>query len=108
MPSFRHHEMGDLYVKINVTFPESIPKELVPHLEQALPPRTPAETFPDSIHIDEVVLSEPSDREKASHQNGGGDDMDEDDEEGGGPQVQCAQRESRPSSRPAASALSRR
>ena len=97
MPSYRHHEMGDLYVKLNVEFPESIPKELVKHLEKALPARTPAKTYPSSIHVDEVGLSEPTEREKASHQNGGGrggeDDMDDDDEEGGGPQVQCAQRE---------------
>lgn len=93
MPSYRHHELGDLYVKINVAFPESIDKELVPHLEKALPARTPAKTYPPAIHVDEVGLSEPTEREKASHANGS-DDMDDDEEEGGGPQVQCAQRES--------------
>lgn len=92
MPSYRHHELGDLYVKINVTFPDSIPVELVSHLEKALPPRTPAEKFPDNIHIDEVTLQEPTEREKARHAHGQ-DEMDDDDEEGGGPQVQCAQRE---------------
>jgi DnaJ family protein A protein 2 len=98
MPSYRHHELGDLYVKLNVSFPESIPKELIPHLEQALPARTKATTYPPAIHVDEVGLSEPTEREKQSHQNGAGggndDGMDDDDEEGGGPQVQCAQRPS--------------
>ena len=96
MPSFRHHELGDLYVKFNVVFPESIPPHLIPGLESALPARTPAKPVGKGVHVDDVELSEPSEREK--HATSRDDDMDDDDEggQGGGPGVQCAQRESRP------------
>ena len=91
MPSLRHHELGDLYIKFNVVFPDSIDPTLISGLESALPPRTPAKDVPKGLHVDEVELSEPSEREK--HVTS--DAMDEDDEGGqGGPGVQCAQRES--------------
>lgn len=90
MPSLRHHELGDLYIKFNVVFPDSIDPTLISGLETALPPRTPAKAVPKGLHVDEVELSEPSEREK--HVTS--DAMDEDDEGGqGGPGVQCAQRE---------------
>jgi len=89
MPSYRHHELGDLFVRISVTFPPSIEPSLIPLLEQALPKRKAIQTFPKKIHMDEVTLEEPSDRQKRGAANG--DDMEEDDEEGRGPGVQCAQ-----------------
>jgi DnaJ family protein A protein 2 len=94
MPSYRHHELGDLYIKFNVTFPDSIPPHLIAGLESALPARTPAKPVAKGLHVDEVELSEPSDRQKQAIPTD--DDMDEDDEggQGGGPGVQCAQRES--------------
>jgi DnaJ family protein A protein 2 len=67
MPSYRHHELGDLYVQIKVKFPESIDP------------------------IDELTLEEPNDRQKRSAASNG-DEMDEDDEDGRGPGVACAQR----------------
>lgn len=93
MPSYRHHELGDLYVRINVVFPTSIDPSLIPHLEQALPPRKAIEQFPKKIHMDEVTLEEPNDRQQNKAANGD-EDMDED-EQGGPAGVQCAQRESR-------------
>ncbi len=39
MPSYRHHEMGDLYVNLSVAFPETIDVNNIPLLEKALPPR---------------------------------------------------------------------
>jgi DnaJ family protein A protein 2 len=44
-----------------------------------------------NVHVDEVTLEEPNDRQKRSAASGG-DDMDEDDDDGR-PGVQCAQRE---------------
>ena len=94
MPSFRHHELGDLYIKFNVVFPESIPPHLIPGLESALPARTPAKAVAKGLHVDDVELSEPSEREK--HATSREDDMDDEEEGGqGGPGVQCAQREYR-------------
>jgi DnaJ family protein A protein 2 len=92
MPSFRHHEMGDLYIRINVTFPSSIDPSVIPQLEAALPPRKKAASIPKKTHVDEVTLEEPNDRQRRQAQNG--DEMDEDEEQGGGPGVQCAQRKS--------------
>lgn len=94
MPSYRHHDHGDLYIQISVTFPPSIEPSVIPLLEQALPPRKklvmPAAATKKTI-VDEVTLEEPNDRQRKAAQNG--DEMDEDDDERGHPGVQCAQRE---------------
>lgn len=91
MPSFRHHELGDLYIKIHVKFPDSIDPAVIPALESALPKRKAIKQFGKQIHVDEVTLEEPNDRQKRSATSNG-DEMDED-EEDGRPGVQCAQRE---------------
>lgn len=93
MPSFRHHELGDLYVRISVKFPENLDPSVIPALESALPPRLAIQKQGKHVHVDEVTLEEPNDRQKRSAASGG-DDMDEDDDDGR-PGVQCAQRESR-------------
>lgn len=86
MPSRRHHDFGDLYVRLKVNFPESIDPESIPLLEQALPPRKVAQKFAKNIHIDEVSLDEPD----ARQQRAANDDMEVDeDEDGAGPRVQC-------------------
>lgn len=84
MPSQRHHEPGDLYVKISVKFPETIDPASVPLLERALPPRRPVEKFDKNVVLEEVTLDDTDTR-----QRGGVHDeaMDEDQEE---PRVQCA------------------
>ena len=95
MPSHRHHDMGDLYVRITVNFPSHIDPNVIGLLEQALPPRNelvmPPAPSGKKFAIDEVTLEEPNDRQRRAAQNG--DEMDEDDDERGGPGVQCAQRE---------------
>ena len=85
MPSQRHHEPGDLFVKISVKFPESMPPESIPLLEQALPPRQPVEKFAAAIHLEEVELDEVDARQR--ERAAGEDAMDEDE---GEPRVQCA------------------
>ncbi|KAH7889816.1 hypothetical protein F5I97DRAFT_1847565 [Phlebopus sp. FC_14] len=86
MPSQRHHEPGDLYVKFTVKFPDSIDPSKISFLERALPPRNPLRTFPRNVHLEEVDLEEPDARSRA---NAMADDaMDEDHE--GEPRVQCA------------------
>jgi DnaJ family protein A protein 2 len=86
MPSQRHHEPGDLYVKINVKYPEHIDPEVIPLLEKALPPRKPLETFPKNITKEEVHLNDVDARSKPDALRD--DPMDEDGE--GEPRVQCA------------------
>ncbi|NXD32449.1 MAS5 protein, partial [Spelaeornis formosus] len=39
MPSYRHHELGDLVVQINVKFPDSLDPAALAPLESILPPR---------------------------------------------------------------------
>ncbi len=91
MPSHRHHDFGNLYVRIQVKFPDSIDPAVIPQLEAALPPRKPLPKLPAGKHLEEVMLEEPNERQRMA---GDRDDaMDEDDEEGGRPGVQCAQRE---------------
>jgi len=84
MPSQRHHEPGDLYVKISVKFPEFIDPTLIPMLERVLPPRKSIDIYPPGILLEDVDLDNPdqTEREKVSE-----DAMDQDQ---GEPRVQCA------------------
>ena len=84
----RHHEPGDMYVHFSIKFPEAIDASVVPHLEAALPPRTPLPTFPKGLVTEEVDLNELDARQQRFAE--GPDAMDEDD----GPRahgVQCEQ-----------------
>ncbi|KAF7440892.1 Type I HSP40 co-chaperone [Pleurotus ostreatus] len=84
MPSRRHHEPGDMFVKLNVKFPEHMDPGVIHLLEQALPPRQPLEKFPKNTVIEEVHLA---DVDHHTRHNMSDDAMDEDHEE---PRVQCA------------------
>lgn len=83
MPSLRHHEPGDLFVKLSVKFPDQLDPAVIPHLEQALPPRKPMDQIDKGVHIEEVVLAEPDQRRRPDQRD---DAMDEDGDE---PRVQC-------------------
>ncbi|RPD65791.1 hypothetical protein L226DRAFT_542599 [Lentinus tigrinus ALCF2SS1-7] len=85
MPSQRHHEPGDLFVRISIKFPDHINPELIPLLEQVLPPRNPVEKFPPSIHLEEVEMDEVDQRQR--ERANADDAMDEDEDQ---PRVQCA------------------
>lgn len=86
MPSQRHHDFGDLFVHLHVSFPDRIEPNLVPLLEQALPPRKPAETFPRDVLVEEVDMEDMDARQAQEHARG--DAMDED--EDAQPRVACA------------------
>lgn len=89
MPSYRNHDMGDLILQINVTFPETLDPALLAPLESILPPRPALPTFPKGVHMDEHVDMVAADDRRVRSGGPKGDEMDED-EEGAGPQVQCA------------------
>lgn len=92
MPSYRHHEMGDLYVNVSVTFPDSIPEDKIQFLEKSLPPRAQPEHVGNSVDLEPVVMEQMDEREERNARATNGDvEMDEDDDDGSGPQVQCAQ-----------------
>ncbi|KAG8801544.1 Type I HSP40 co-chaperone [Serendipita sp. 411] len=86
MPSHRHHHPGDLYVHLKVNFPDHLDPNVVPLLEQALPPRVPAATYGSDVVVDEVDLMDMDARQQQEHARG--DAMDED--EDAQPRVQCA------------------
>jgi DnaJ family protein A protein 2 len=87
MPSQRHHEPGDLFVKINVKFPEHLDPSVIPLLEKALPPRVPLEKMPKNIVREEVHMEDVDARAKTRMD---AMDEDEDGEGEGEPRVQCA------------------
>ena len=84
MPSQRHHEPGDLYVKLRVKFPGSLDQSKVHLLESVLPPRNQVEKFPKSTILEEVELDTPDPRQR---ERAADDAMDEDE---GEPRVQCS------------------
>jgi DnaJ family protein A protein 2 len=85
MPSQRHHEPGDLYVKIHVKFPDSLDQNKVHLLESVLPPRNPVEKFPKAITSwKKWSLTLPT---RGSESGQLDDTMDEDE---GEPRVQCS------------------
>lgn len=89
MPSQRHHEPGDLYVRVNIRFPEALSPESIPHLEAALPPRDPIKPTPKATSTDEVELTDLDARQQKEQQKrdrDGDEEMDEDEQ----PRVQCA------------------
>jgi DnaJ family protein A protein 2 len=94
MPSYRHHDFGNLYVQFDVKFPkknwtadpiafESL-KTILPAQPQTTAP--PAETMTEIADLEDVDASQQA---RAMGANA----MDEDDEDGhpaGGERVQCA------------------
>ena len=84
MPSQRHHEMGDLYVKMSIKWPEHIDPDKIHLLEQVLPPRKALPKLPKNVLVEEVEMSDADPRQERVMQE---DPMDEDE---GEPRVQCA------------------
>lgn len=86
MPSQRHHEPGDMYIRIDIKFPDFIDPTSIPHLEAALPPRNAIQKIPKSVAVDEVELEEMDARQRKKAERLD-EAMDEDEAE---PRVQCA------------------
>lgn len=84
MPSQRHHELGDLFVKMSIKWPEHIDPSKIPLLERVLPPRTQLPKFSKGVLIEEVDMSDADPRQERVMQE---EAMDEDE---GEPRVQCA------------------
>jgi len=87
MPSKRHHEPGDLFVKFSVKFPDHIDPVAVTFLEKALPTRKPIDKFPKHVLMEEVDLDEVDARSKAHTMQ---DDPMDGEYQDGEPRVQCA------------------
>jgi DnaJ family protein A protein 2 len=92
MPSYRHHDHGNLYVRFDVKFPAKgftndqnafdMLKSILPPSENTIQP--PKDHMTETVDLEDV---DPSQQARAQ----GATAMDEDDEEGqGGERVQCA------------------
>lgn len=93
MPSFRHHDFGNLYIQFDVKFPEKDQLKNLELLEQVLPPRmeqthAPADAMVEDYELEEVDSSEYS-QARAQGAAGAMDD-DDDDVPPGAERVQCA------------------
>lgn len=95
MPSYRHHNFGNLYIQFDVKFPETGQVQHLELLEQVLPPRMqqeqpPADAMVEDFELEDVDSSAGS---QARAQGAAAAAMDEDDEDGvppGAERVQCA------------------
>lgn len=95
MPSYRHHDFGNLYVKFDVVFPtmeefaEDGRADKIPFLKEVLPePRQVIPIPPNAMTEDyDLELLDPNQQIRA--QTGSGAEEDEDGP-AGGERVQCA------------------
>lgn len=91
MPSFRHHDFGNMYIQFSVKFPEknwTTDEKAFDALRAILPPPSQTTAPPND------AMTEPVDLEDldASQRARAGATMEDDDEDGhpGGERVQCA------------------
>ncbi|KAK4628936.1 Mitochondrial protein import protein mas5 [Fulvia fulva] len=102
MPSYRHHDFGNLYVQFEVKFPERLsgppdaegyPTPLQPQqikaLESVLPPRTPQNVPPPDAMTEDYSLEKVDPMREGERANRATDD-DDDEMHAGGERVQCA------------------
>jgi DnaJ homolog subfamily A member 2 len=98
MPSYRHHDFGNLYIQFEVEFPTpewaaTVGVDLIGGLRQYLP-TPPAMEIPPNTHVDDAVLAavDPMQQRRAEMGTSGAranGSMDEDDEEGGHGGMNC-------------------
>lgn len=93
MPSFRHHDHGNLYIQFDVKFPEKDQLQNLHLLEQVLPPRmeqthAPADAMVEDFEPQDVDSSEYS--QARAQGAAAGMDEDDDDVPAGAERVQCA------------------
>lgn len=91
MPSFRHHDFGNLYIQFDVKFPDKTQIQNVELLEQVLPPRMQQKLPPQDGMVDDFDLEEVDPRHQARARGATGmGDEDEDGMPAGAERVQCA------------------
>ena len=94
MPSYRHHDFGNMYVQFEVKFPDKNWTQDAGAFDalKAILPTSPQTNFPPPETMTEVVDLDDVDASQQARAQGGGA-MDEDDEDGhpaGAERVQCA------------------
>lgn len=94
MPSYRHHDFGNMYIQFDVKFPEKNWTSDLAAFEtlKAILPPSPNTTVPPAETMTEIVDLEDMDASQQARAAGHGA-MDDDDEDGhpaGAERVQCA------------------
>jgi DnaJ homolog subfamily A member 2 len=99
MPSYRHHDFGNLYIQFDVKFPERLggpdgePLSEADRqaLERILPPRKIDAVPPPDAMIDDFTLEDVDPIQESARARGmGGAEDDDDDMHPGAERVQCA------------------
>jgi DnaJ family protein A protein 2 len=100
MPSYRHHDFGNLYIQFDVKFPERLggpddgpmTPEQIKALESVLPPRISASVQPpaDAMTDDYQLETVDPTREAGRARGMAGAEDDEDEMHPGAERVQCA------------------
>jgi DnaJ family protein A protein 2 len=90
MPSFRHHDFGNLYIQFDVKFPEKSQVQNLELLEQVLPPRMQQRLPPGDGMVEDFDLEDVDPRQQARAQGATGGDEDEDGIPAGAERMQCA------------------
>ncbi|KAL4734242.1 hypothetical protein BDV11DRAFT_58786 [Aspergillus similis] len=92
MPSYRHHDHGNLYIQFDVKFPENHELKNLELLEQVLPPRQETNRPPADAMVEDFDLEEVDSNERSQARAHGAASMDEDDDDvpPGAERVQCA------------------
>lgn len=97
MPSYRHHDFGNLYIQFDVKFPQKGELQNLQLLEQVLPPRMQQQQPPADAMVEDFALEDvdatPGSQARAqgaASSNTLDDDEDEDGVPPGAERVQCA------------------
>lgn len=98
MPSYRHHDFGNLYIQFGVRFPQrltapdggSLTEQQIHALEQILPPRVPDAVPPPDSMVEDFVLEDVDPSQQTRSRGLNALDEDDDDMHPHAERVQCA------------------
>lgn len=100
MPSYRHHDFGNLYIQFELKFPDrltgpdggAMTPEQIAALESVLPPRNSENRPPPDAMTEDFVLDDVDPNREQARARGmaGMEGEDDDDMHGGAERVQCA------------------
>ncbi len=98
MPSYRHHDHGNLYIQFDVKFPQrlggpdgaSMTPEEIQMLERVLPPRKVGPQPPPDAMTDDFQLDDVDPTRESARARGAAMEDEEDEMGAGGERVQCA------------------
>lgn len=98
MPSYRHHDFGNLYIQFDVKFPERLggpdgegmSPEAVRMLESILPPRKQDALPPPDAMTEDFTLEDVDPTRESARARGATMEDEDDEMHTGGERVQCA------------------